>query len=207
MYLGHSNKKGERMQSINHHNSLKVISSEYTYKIGMNEVQGLEASLNKCLEPLKKLLEEKIYWSKVEFERAEYLRRDGFIPHSHNCGGLQFNVTIPKCESYGFGSIEFGEVTDDDLKDCKNDQEREEVEQSYEDEGHLDAHLSIWFKFEGFNESGEMKFYLVASAGNDDAPYFRNIPTIFETDFTVKTLKQLEFRGLQAVKKLIKEVF
>lgn len=195
------------MKSVLHHNSLKVNTSEYTYKIGMNEVERLEASIRTCLEPLKLVLEDKVYWDHIVFQKAEYLSRDGFIPHSHNCGGLQFNVTIPKCEQYNFGKIEFGEITDDDLKDYQSDEERQKLEQSYEDEGHLDAHLSIWFKFEGFNNNGEMKFYLVASAGNNDAPYFRTIPTIFESEFTVKTLKQLEFRGLQAVKKLIKEVF
>ena len=195
------------MNTILHHKSLNITSNQYSYKVGMSEVVGLEASIVKCLAPLKAVINKKLWWTKPEFDKAEYLHRDGFIPHSHNCGGLQFNATIPKCEEYKFAKLEFGEVTDDDLADCKTDAEREEMEQSYNDEGHLDCHLSIWFKFEGFNDNGEMMFYLVASAGNNDAPYFRTIPTIFEDSFTCKTLKQLEYLGKKKVEKMIKKVF
>lgn len=195
------------MKTLYHHKSLNIKMSTYTYKVGMNEVEGLEDSINKCLIPLKEVLQEKMYWCKPEFYPAEYLSRDGFIANSHNHGGLQLRAVLPKCEEYNFTSITFGEVTDEDLKACKTDEDRELLYSSHEDEGNLDAGLNIWFKFEGFNESGEMMFYLVVSAGNNDAPYFRTIPTIFETSFTVKTLKQLEFKGTQAVKKLIKSVF
>lgn len=194
------------MNSVLHHKSLNLVTDSYTYKIGMNEVAGLETSITKCLEPLKQALTKKVC-EDITFESAEYLRRDGFIPHGHNCGGLQFNNTIPKFMACEFCKLEFGEVTDDDLADCKTDEEREELEQSYSDEGYLDCHLSIWFKFEGFNDDGEMMFYLVASAGNNDAPYFRNIPTIFEVEFKCNTLKQLENLGTKKVNAMIKKIF
>lgn len=195
------------MQSIQHHKSLNIVTNSYTYKIGMNEVQGLEASILKCLEPLKTVLKSKMYWiDNVTFERAEYESRSGFIPHAHNKGGLQFNAQIPECESSNFSAIEFGEMTDDDYEGCETEEQRDERRESYSSEGHLDAYLSIWFKFEGFDSNGDMMFYLVASGGNEDAPYFRTIPTLFEVEFKCKTLKQLERVGQQKVKSMIKKI-
>lgn len=188
--------------------TLKLKLSPYTYKIGMNEIEGLKESIEEALEPLKKVLKDKIYWGdKVEFESAEYLRRDGFIPHSHNYGGLQFYTVIPDCEASEWPFLEFGEVTDEDLEDCSNEDEEESYRESLSSGGHLDAALNIWFKFEGLNkETNEMTFYLVASGGNNDAPYFRDLPTLYESEFKATTLEQVKAEGKKQVLKMIKKL-
>lgn len=185
---------------------IELNTNPYTYKVGMNEVKGLKEALTFCLNPFKEALQKKVYWSSIQLEEAEYLSRDGFIPHSHNKGGLQINIQIPDCESYSFPALEFGELDESDFEGCKTEEEREALSESYSSEGHLDAYLSVWFKFEGIDEEGYLNFYLVASGGNNDAPYFRNIPTIFETEFKVRTLNELKKVGSQKVKSMTKKI-
>lgn len=169
-------------------------------KIGMNEIEGLEEVLRKLAAPILASVKDRMYWDEsLDFERAEYNSRDGFVAYSHNCGGLMLHTVIPKCEEYEFGFLSFGEC--DTPEEC--------VEYcSCDGEGHLDAGLRIWLKFEGFDENNEMQFYFVVAGGNGDAPYFRSKyeDTYFEESFSVKTLKQLERKGASAVKKLLKVI-
>ena len=110
---------------------------------------------------------------------------------------------IPKCEEYGFGSVEFGECDDNECE-CHNEDGNGEC--GYENEGYLDAFLRIRLKFEGLDEKGVMKFYLFAEGGNNDAPYYRNVPTLFETEFTAKNMSDLRAKAKKHIQKLIKEV-
>jgi hypothetical protein len=157
-------------------------------KVGVNEVEGLLAAMKKVMEPVQSALQENIYWSDVEMTEAEYTGRDGFIPYSDNCGGVIISEVIPECESLNFDFLEFGESEEEDE----------------ENDGQLDAALRIWLKFEGF-DGGVMKFYLVMSGGNQDAPYFRlkYQPVIFETDFTAKSISGFKLRAAAAISSLI----
>lgn len=180
-----------------------------SYKLGMNEVEGLREAIAESFKPVRDALREKVYWGdQLKFENVEYKSRDGFIPYSHNCGGLAIDLIIPKCEEYSFGFIEFGECDgcSDDNESCTGDDSKYPEYSGqcrYESEGYLDARLRIWFKFEGINEDGELEFYLNASGGNYDAPYFRSIPTVFEASFTCKSVKGLKRAAAKHVKALV----
>lgn len=181
------------------HSSLLVDQS--SYKIGVDEISGIKDVLTELLEPVRAAIQENVYWSKVELSDAPYKWRDGFIPHSHNCGGIKIFEVIPKCEECNFEYLEFGEW---DGTHCCDGSDIDNCDCAHDVDGHYDAALEIWLKFEGFDDKGNMQFYLVMSGGNHDAPYFRNTPTVFESEFKAKTLEQLKTVGKKHVQKLLK---
>jgi hypothetical protein len=186
-------------------------SAHLSYKIGVDEIVGLKAAMIDVLKPIQKIIKNKVYWNDCELEAVEYKRRDGFIPHSHNCGGVEFSLVIPKCEEYEFGFIEFGECDGcaDDGKTCLGDDTlypENGGECGYISEGHLDALLRVRLKFEGIQDDGSLQFYLFLEGGNNDAPYFRNVPTVFEAEFSCKTVSGLKRAAAKHVKALIKAV-
>lgn len=176
---------------------MRQVKMQYSFeKKGMDETPGLEKALRDVLKPLETHLVETlgVYWG-YNVDKAEYKSRDGFIPYKHNCGGIQIGVHLPVNEKYQFDFVdwEYGIESDDDVCDHENC------------DGHCDGFLSVWLKFEGV-ENGVGKFYLVASAGTQDAPYFRisKLPTIFEVEFEAKNMTEVRKQGAIAVKKLIK---
>lgn len=181
------------------------IKKEYPFsKIGINEVQGLKAAMKSVIEPVRAAIKENIYWSDVELIESEYISRDGFIPHSHNCGGFEITEVIPECEQYEFGYLEFGSWDGEHYCDGSD---KDNCECSSDSDGHYDAKLRVWFKFEGIDEdSHELKFYLYLGGGNGDAPYFRTQyeATVFETEFTCKSIKGLSRASSKHIKKLLK---
>lgn len=175
---------------------LKIKKNLYSFeKIGVDEIEGLKPLLKSLMKPLQEHLKQDIYWDDLKLDESEYKGRDGFIPHSDNHGGIELTVIIPYCEQYDFGYLEFGEM------------DPEYDEESQEADGHLDAKLRVWLKFEGIEE-GKMNFWLYAGGGNGDAPYFRTKyeTDIFETSFTAKTLTELKTNGKKAIQKLIKKL-
>ena len=181
------------------------IKKEYPFsKVGMDEIVGLEDAMRKVFKPIETTLLDKMYWCRGDEDgivhKAEYKSRDGFIPHSHNCGGLKIVQVVPKCEEYEFGFLEFGEWDGEHY--CED---TDNCECHYDCDGEYDALLDIWFKFEGLDEeTGELKFYLVLSGGNNDAPYFRNQPTLFEAEFTCKSIAGLNRAASKHIKALLK---
>lgn len=181
-----------------------------SYKIGMKEVEGLEAAIRLAFKPVENLIRDKAYWSSDFLRQVEYKSRDGFIPHSHNCGGLEIGLVVPKCEEYEFNFLEFGECEDcgDAEKYPEGDHQcgYEGIECASDSDGHLDAYLKIWFKFEGINEDGELEFYINACGGNGDAPYFRvqHLSDIFEASFTCKSVAGLNRAASKHIKALVK---
>jgi hypothetical protein len=172
-----------------------------SYKIGVDEIEGLKAAMIEVMKPVQASIKRRTYWSDVELEEAEYKSRDGFIPHSHNCGGIQLDEVIPKCEESNFDFLEFGECDDEE---CNHEQEC-----GYESEGHLDAKLRIWLKFEGYDEeTGELSFWLYCGGGNGDAPYFRTQyeTDIFEASFTCKSVAGLKRAAAKHVNALLKVI-
>lgn len=181
--------------------SIKLVPNHNSYKIGIDEIVGLKQAMKQVMAPIRQALKDKIYWNDCSLEESEYKSRDGFIPHSHNCGGIELMVIVPKCEEYAFKFLEFGECDDDE---CNHDERC-----IYEDEGHLDAKLRIWLKFEGIDEETQsLQFYLYMGGGNDDAPYFRARceADIFEAEFTCKSVAGLKRAASKHVKALLKIV-
>lgn len=178
------------MVKLNKHNS---------YKVGMNEVKGLNKAMHSVMSPLQAFIKDKIYWNNCELTDTEYLSRDGFMAYSENFGGVELSLVVPKCEEYEFGFLRFGECDD---QECDHDREC-----MYEGEGHLDAKFRVWLKFEGIKD-GVMNFYLYCGGGNDDAPYFRvkNEVTVFESEFTAKTIKEFKAKAKIQVNKLLKQL-
>jgi hypothetical protein len=180
-----------------------------SYKLGLNEVVGLKDALAKVMAPVLKHLQSKVYWSELELEEAEYKGRDGFIPNRDNCGGLILDLVIPKCEGYEFDFLEFGEC-DGCNHDCSKctAEENSSGECMAETDGHLDARLRIWLKFEGINDDGEMEFYLNACGGNGDAPYFRikNLGDLFQAEFTAKSVAGIQRAASKHIQKLLKKL-
>ena len=172
-----------------------------SYKIGLNEVKGLERAMRDVLKPVQAELSKSIYWNDVGLEQVEYISRDGFIAYSSNCGGLRILEIIPKCEEYSFDYLEFGEHDDDcDLNKPEGDCT------CGEDDGFLDAKLEIFLKFEGIDEKGTMSFYLVLHGGNQDAPYFGQSTDIFETEFKARNIAEFRTKAKKAITKLLKVI-
>lgn len=184
-----------------------IIKKEYSFsKVGIDEIQGLKQEMIRLMKPIQDILKQSIYWSDVELFEAEYKYRDGFSPHSHNCGGIKIREHVPQCEEYEFDWLGFGEW--DGTHYCSDDNS-DTCECMYDDDGHYDAFFSIWFKFEGYNEdTKELEFYLVMSGGNNDAPYFReeHLPTLFEASFTCKSVFELKRIATKHINKLIKVI-
>ena len=174
-----------------------------SYKLGMDEVVGLKEAIIKAFKPVQDALKDKVYWNECVMEDVEYRSRDGFIAYKHNCGGIEIDLVIPFCERYEFDHIlEFGECDD-----CVNDEQcgYKGMECAAENDGLLDARFRIWFKFEGINDQGEMKFYLTAHGGNGDAPYFRpaHLDDVFEASFTTKTVAGVQRAASKHIKALV----
>jgi hypothetical protein len=180
------------------------ITKQYDFeKTGVNEVEGLKDAMHRAMTPVLDLIKSKIYWDDdLELNDSEYRSRDGFIPYRHNCGGIELTLIIPKCEESEFGFLDFGQC-DPEYCSCHtgaNDQGCE-----LDIDGHNDAKLRVWLKFEGI-ENSVMSFYLVLSGGNGDAPYFRekHSSIYFETEFTCKSIKSFQTKAKTAVTKLLK---
>jgi hypothetical protein len=176
-----------------------------SYKIGLDEVVGLKTAMLKLFKSIEKAIKQHVYWNEGSLiDEAEYKSRDGFIPHSHNCGGLQIWTVIPKCEEYNFGYLEFGEWDGEHYSDCT---EPDTCDCGTDSDGEYDASLRIWFKFEGYDkETRDLNFWLYLGGGNNDAPYFRTAheTTIFEASFSCKSIKGLERAASKHVKALLK---
>lgn len=191
---------------------LKIVESQHTHKIGINEIVGLKEILKQLMAPIQDLVKGKIYWSSVELGESEYVGRDGFIPHGHNCGGIEISGIVPSVEQYGFEYLSFGECDVCGTAEYVNEI-GEPIQCGYagmdcalEADGHLYAKLRVWLKFEGINSDNEMDFYLYMGGGNGDAPYFRTKyeETIFEKSFSCKTLAELKREGQKHIKELLK---
>ena len=66
------------------------------------------------------------------------------------------SLVIPKCEEYEFDFLNFGDYETDGLEGLTED-EIESRRSCEESEGHLDAALHIWFKFEGYDKNRRPK--------------------------------------------------
>lgn len=186
-----------------------------SYKCGMNEVVGLREAIAEAFKPVLEVLRSNAYWyEELDFDDVEYLSRDGFIPHSHNKGGLMIGLHVPKCEEYDFSFLEFGEC-DGCNKDCNRccgaiddpkDPDYNHGECHSECDNQLGAYLRIWFKFEGINEDGELEFYINACGGNGDAPYFRveHLTDLFDASFTAKSVIGVTLAAAKHIKALVK---
>ncbi len=177
------------------------ITKEYPFsKVGLDEVKGLKAELQSLIKPIVDSIQEGVYWGKVEVNESEYRARDGFIPYSSNCGGLEIVEIIPKSSESDFKFLEFGEY-DCELSGCK------ENSCECDSEGALDAKLRVWLKFEGI-EDGAMQFYLYCGGGNGDAPYFRTNSeiTVFEASFEAKSIAGIKRAASKHIKALLKAI-
>jgi hypothetical protein len=180
-----------------------------SYKVGVDEVVGLERVMRHVLKPLLGALNDANSWSGdgwVKFDKAEYKSRDGFIPYAENCGGVLIDGVIPSCGISDFPGIE-GNEFEPSSPTLTDDEYQAELE-SAEGEGHLDSHLRVFFKFEGFDDKGHMKFYLNAAYSNE-APYFRHHKhsvDLFEVEFTASTLVELNAKAPKHVARCIKSI-
>lgn len=182
---------------------LKLKKTYEFEKIGLNEVIGLKVAMEEVLQPIVNHLERSIHWiDDLKFSETEYRSRDGFIPYESNCGGMELCEIIPKCEEYNFSFLEFGECDE-----CNGETQcgYEGMECAGDSEGHNDAKLRVWLKFEGI-ENGIMSFYLVLSGGNGDAPYFRekSSTTYFESEFKACSLEAFKRIATGHVAELLK---
>ena len=177
---------------------IQIIPDQNSYKVGIDETLGLRQVMLDLMQPIQSAIKENVYWNDVDLDTVVYKQRDGFIPHSHNCGGIQISVVVPKCEESSFHFITFGECDD---AECDHDQSC-----AYEDDGHLDAMLRVWFKFEGYDQStGELSFYITCNGGNGDAPYFRTKASedYFEASFTCKSVAGVKRAAAKHIKALL----
>lgn len=183
---------------------IKIKEDPNSHKIGMDEIVGLKIAMTNIIKPIQDLINNKIYWGPFKFEPSEYKSRSGFIPYSHNCGGLDLTIIIPKCEEYSWDFLEFGEWDGEHYCDGTD---KENCECPVDQDGEYDSKLRIWFKFEGYDrETGDLTFYLYLGGGNGDAPYYRTKyeTDIFEASFTCKSVSGLKRAASGHIKELIK---
>lgn len=183
-----------------------------SYKVGVDEIVGLKAELRNAIKPLVAALKSEVYWmNEIPVESIEYKSRGGFIPHSHNHGGVEINLVIPKCEGYKFPALEFGECEgcNDDCTKCTRFDENSSGECVSENEGHLDARLRIIILFEGINENDELEFYVNVCGGNGDAPYFRiqHLGDLYNGEFKASTVGDVVKKSKRCVNAAIKSIF
>ena len=193
-----------------HHASINIVEGN-SYKIGMDEVMGLENMLNQVVKPLQDILLKKVYWmNEVNFNKREYKSRDGFSAYSHNCGGIEFREVIPECEASSFNFLEFGEVDSDDIDgySSMSDEEKEIARDKEVDDsiGYFDSALLIGISFEGFNKKGQLQFYIYLSGGNGDAPYFRtkSLTDIFDASISAYTMVDAQKKLTLQINKILK---
>lgn len=180
---------------------------------GLDEVPGLIEAMGHALAPLTLALKDQAYWaSDLAPSPTEYKSRDGFIPYAHNKGGLELALHVPKCEEYDWGFLGFGECDEcGKTQDAKGNLLQcgyQGQECALESDGHLDAFMRIWLKFEGLDEEGRLSFYLVMEGGNNDAPYFRSkhLPTLFERSFTCRTVAGFQRAAAPHIRALLVQV-
>jgi hypothetical protein len=170
-------------------------TAKQAYKIGVDEIEGLKEAMQNAMLPIRDALRDKAYWDReLAFDDMEYKGRDGFIPYSHNHGGVVLGLHVPECEQYDWGFLEFGEHGECcDENGCNQD-------------GELDAYLRIILKFEGVDEDGNLQFYMNMAGGNNDAPYFRvsELPDLFEAEFTCKSVAGLKRAAAKHVNSILK---
>lgn len=180
------------------------INQGSSYKVGVNEVVGLLDAMKEAMSPVQAWLKDLTYWTDCELTESEYKSRDGFHAYSHNCGGIELSEIIPECESYQFDFLDFGECSE-----CKVDSQcgHNGMECASAGEGHLDAKIRVWLKFEGIKDDS-MTFYLYLGGGNGDAPYFRTKyeATVFETTFTARSIAEFKMRAKHAIREMLLKV-
>lgn len=184
----------------------KQFATYFEPKVTIDKVEGLAKVLEGLMAPVRDHLAEHVYWNDLKVTPSEYQSRDGFIPYASNCGGFELEFVVPKCEEHNFQFLDFGQC-----EDCGSEAHGGEMcgyggqECCSECEGHLNAKLRVWLKFEGQDAGGTLRFYLYAGGGNGDAPYFRteHEATLFEREFTAKTLAGVRRQGTAAVRALL----
>lgn len=172
---------------------------KYCYKYGIDDMQPLKSAMLHALVPIQLHLQKNIYWSNVCIDYTEYKSRDGFIPHSSNCGGVEICEIIPRYELYDFTFIP--------VTECWEPNEKYEGDlENHECDEHCNHKLRVWFKFEGLDDKGNGMFWLYCGGGNGDAPYFRveHEQDIFEHSFKAKNVADFKIKAKKAVSKLLK---
>lgn len=187
--------------------SFKIIENKKYSKIGFNEVSGLGPAMMQAMKPVLEFIQKKIYWGNIKeyTSEAEYVSRDGFSAYSHNLGGIIISFTAPKCEADSFPFLIFGDVEESEREENMTDEDWENYCESVDSDGHLDYHFRLFFKLEEVSDN-ELKFYINVSGGNNDAPYFRNIPTLYENEFTASSLAEVVSRGKRIFTDLVKHL-
>lgn len=178
-----------------------------SYKIGVDEIEGLKDAMKQAIAPVLAEIKDRIYWDDcLDSKFTEYKSRDGFIPYNHNCGGIEITLIVPNCEVSSFKYLEYVECDDCEAGDG-NQCGYKGMECGAEGDGHLDSKLRVWLKFEGLTD-GEMHFYLYCGGGNGDAPYFRTKyeNTYFAAEFSAKSLAGFKLAAKRHVTKLLKEL-
>jgi hypothetical protein len=178
--------------------------SHESYEIGVDEIVGLKKAMAEVMLPVIQTIKDKAYWNDDVLSWAEYKRRDGFIPHPHNLGGLEIRLVVPDCEQYEFSFLEFGEWDGEHVSDCTD---HETCECMYANDGEYDASLRVWLKLESIDD-GTLKFWLYMGGGNGDAPYFRSKyeTDIFEASFECKSVAGLKRAANKHVKALLEVI-
>lgn len=180
-------------------------SNTYCYKYGLDEMPSLKSEMIRSLNPIKKILEDRIYWTdSINLKNVEYKGRDGFIPYKDNCGGIEIMQIIPMCELHKFNFIPRTEC-DYSFTGCQCENTCV-CDKEHECDEHCDHKLRIWFKFEGLDNKGNGQFWLYCGGGNGDAPYFRvkHEEDIFEHSFKAKNVADFKIKAKKAVSKLLK---
>lgn len=173
--------------------------------------EGLRETIREFLENLSHPFESQTY----SVDEFEFKRRDGFIPHRHNCGGLDLLAITDVAGLMGSGE-HFGTKIEswtekqwddarDDLKKQADDAGEEvdtDSEEFYDSvyEYCSGDYSAIGWKVRVMYEgNGVLKVY----AGFDkDAPYFREGLNDFEAEIKFRTISGLA-RKLQALAKKV----
>lgn len=149
-------------------------------------------------------------FSEEHTDALECRSRDGFIPYSHNKGGIGAHAYQSQLHAYiertGFDHADavldrYYQYTADYYAEANNlskdvstwsDDQRDEMEQGYAEDSESTVFFKLQAMYQGINDDGMHSIDLSCMVNVSDAPYHRGYDDIVEIELKFKTVAGLK---------------
>lgn len=201
----------KNLESITYEDVLKMRQAKEKHALKLDELEIDLKTANEYVEVIKDFLSE-LNFNEDRIEAFECRRRDGFIPHSHNKGGLEgvtyrdeyscsqntgfenADAVLAKYSDYNLENFAAENGLDKDKYSDWTDDQREEFSQyEAESEDTVQFQARVMFTSE---TTANVDFYVSAS----DTPYHRQSDDKLELEIEFKTPAGLK-RKLKSILK------